>query len=94
MYRCYLATYYFTQDILPRFALDNNADTLEEALRFVREFGSYLKLHPSFAKAAAVHSPEVISILLDLARHDPRHKEIMKLAAKPSSLSFYEPVRP
>jgi hypothetical protein len=30
--------------------------------------------------------------LLEMARHDPRHKELMKLGVKPHMLVFYEPV--
>lgn len=71
-----------------------NEDLLEEAIGFVRTFGSYLKLHTSLVYAAAAHADEVIDVLLDLARHDPRHKELMKLGVKPHSLVFYEPVSP
>jgi hypothetical protein len=61
-------------------------------IAFVRSFGSYLRLHDCLAHAAAVQAGDVISVLLELARHDPRHKELMKLGVKPNMLVFYEPV--
>jgi hypothetical protein len=101
--RCFLTTYYFTQKLLPKLLARRKGDSandegdkelLDETLTFVRTFGAYLKLHTSIAHAAAVYAGEVIDVLLELARHDPRHKELMKHVVKSSSLVFYEPVSP
>lgn len=65
----------------------------EDCIAFVRDFGSYLKLHTCLVHAAATHADDVVSVLLELARYDPRHKELMKVGVKPHMLVFYEQVR-
>lgn len=60
---------------------------------FVKRFGSYLKLHTCFAYAAALKAEPVIDVLLELSRHDPKHRDVMKHTSKSSSWLFYEPVR-
>jgi len=70
------------------------AKTVKEILSFVEEYGSYLKLHTCLAYSAVVKADSVISSLLDVAKHDPNHKEMMKHTCKPGSLVFYEPVCP
>jgi hypothetical protein len=43
--------------------------------------------------ASALKANIVIENLLSLAKHDPRHKEVMKELSRDSSLILYEPVR-
>lgn len=90
IHSCFLATYYFTQKLLA--GKEPTADARNDVISFVRNFGSYLKLHTCLVHAASVHAADVVHVLLDLARHDPRHKELMKLGVKPRTLVFYEPV--
>lgn len=98
--RCVLVTFYFTQEMLPSVASSNNAASsqdvaekiqLRDLVEFVDVYGSYLKLHLSLVHAAAVRADEVVNRLLDLSRHDPRHREVMKELSK-TSLVLYEPV--
>lgn len=101
----FLVTFYFTQKILPQILLhhDNDHDdskktemdvigtTVEAAKMFVRDYGAYLRLHTCIAYAAAVHSHEIIKILLDCAQHDPQHQESLRRFTRPSTIFFYEP---
>jgi hypothetical protein len=92
---CYLTTHYFTQKLLPKPKKDQatTVEARDDCIVFVRTFGSYLKLHTCLVQAAAAHADDVVSVLLELARYDPRHKEFMKLGVKPHMLVFYEQVR-
>jgi hypothetical protein len=72
---------------------DTSIEARDACIAFVRKFGSYLKLHTSLVHAAAARADDVVSVLLELARYDPRHKEMMKLGVKPHMLVFYEQVR-
>jgi hypothetical protein len=65
---------------------------IETLKDFVRQFGAYLKLHTCLAYAASLKAEAIVEILLDLAKHDPRHREVMKLTSKIGSLVLYEPV--
>ena len=92
---CFLVTYYFTQRLLPKNAAGrtkNEPEASEELVAFVEKFGAYLKLHTCLAYAAALKSCEVIDVLLSLAKHDPRHREVMKLFSRRHALILYEPV--
>jgi hypothetical protein len=90
---CFLLTYLFTQSLLPQFKDRGQSDTVVEKLKdFVRQFGAYLKLHTCLAYAASLKAEAIVEILLDLAKHDPRHREVMKLTSKIGSLVLYEPV--
>jgi hypothetical protein len=91
---CYLTTHYFTQKLLPKPKKDqaSTVEARDDCIGFVRTFGSYLKLHTCLVHAAAAHADDVVSVLLELARYDPRHKELMKLGVKPHMLVFYEQV--
>jgi hypothetical protein len=66
---------------------------LEEISEFITTYGSYLKIHTCLAYASAMSAEEVIDSLLDVAKHDPKHKEVMKQISKTNALVFYEPVR-
>jgi hypothetical protein len=72
---------------------DISIEARDTCITFVRKFGSYLKLHTCLVHAAAARADDVVSVLLELARYDPRHKEMMKLGVKPHMLVFYEQVR-
>jgi hypothetical protein len=66
---------------------------LEETSAFVKGYGSYLKMHTCIAYSALLKAEEVIDILLESAKYDPRHREMMKVTSKANALVFYEPVR-
>lgn len=94
---CFLLTFFFTQVILPK--LIGSADQkacnyeVEAALDFVTRYGAYLKLPMCLAYAAFVHSEEMVSKLLLLAKHDLRHREALKETSRAHGLVLYEPVR-
>lgn len=97
IFSCFLVTYYFSQKLLPKLLPkiecdDDISKALDQILDFVKEFGSYLKLHTCLAYAAVLKAEQVIDLLLDLAKHDPKHKETVKRFSKGVSLVFYEPV--
>lgn len=97
-YRCVLATFYFTQELLPGTLSVGSDDALvseriDEAVEFVKVYGAYLKLHLSLVCAAMVKSDAVIETLLNLSKYDPRHREVVKELSKSSSLVLYDPVR-
>ena len=93
---CFLTTYYFTQHLLPRLlpVRDQNANVeiLEDITDFVLQFGSYLRLHTCLAYAAVLKAPTLINSLLEVARFDPRHREVMKQTSRPSALIIYDSV--
>jgi hypothetical protein len=98
MDRCFLVTYLFTQKMLPKLLYEKDDPTafeiaLNEISSFVRSYGSYLKMHTCLAYAALLKAEEVIDLLLEAAKYDPRHREMMKLTSKANALVFYEPVR-
>jgi hypothetical protein len=95
---CFLVTYLFTQKMLPKllYKRDDNAafrNALDEISSFVKNFGSYLKMHTCLAYSALLQAGEVIDLLLEAAKYDPRHREMMKITSKVNALVFYEPVR-
>lgn len=66
--------------------------TLNETAAFVKDYGSYLKMHTCLAYSALLKAEEVIALLLEAAKYDPRHREMMKVTSKANALVFYEPV--
>jgi len=94
---CFLLTFYFTQEILPKLIGSADRETgdgqISEGLAFVERYGSYLKLPMCLAYAAFIRSEEIISKLLSLAKHDLRHREALKETTKAHALVLYEPVR-
>jgi hypothetical protein len=58
----------------------------------VKNYGAYLKLPTALAYAAALRFSEVINVLLELAEHDLRHKEIVNLFTRRNALILYDPV--
>jgi hypothetical protein len=80
--------------LLPKAASNRAGESYHasDVLDFVKTYGAYLKLPTSFAYASALRFSDVITALLELAEHDPRHKEIVKLFTRRSALILYEPV--
>ena len=64
----------------------------DEIAVFMGEYGSYLKMDTCLAYAAALKADSVVDILLRIARHDPRHREVIKQLTKSTTMVFYEPV--
>jgi hypothetical protein len=98
MNRCFLVTYLFTQKMLPKLLYERDdpaafQKALDEISSFVKNFGSYLKMHTCLAYSALLQAEEVIDLLLEAAKYDPRHREMMKITSKVNALVFYEPVR-
>eukprot|EP00977_Amphora_coffeiformis_P000912 scaffold190_cov171-Amphora_coffeaeformis.AAC.37 len=96
---CFLTTYYFTQHLLPRLLTggatgkQKSDEVLGELVDFVSQFGSYLRLHTCLAYAAVLKSLKLIDSLLEVAKFDPRHREVMKQTSRPSALIIYDSVR-
>lgn len=94
--RCFLITFYFIHALLTKLITKQDEEVREnveqEIIPFIETYGSYLKLHTCLAYAAVLKAENVILSLLSLAKHDPRHREVMKHTSK-SSMVFYEPVR-
>ena len=95
----FLTTYYFAQHLLPRLlpqsreATPEQDDNLKEILEFVSQYGAYLKLHTCLAYAAVLEQKRLIDALLEVAKFDPRHRDVMKQTAKPGALVIYDSVR-
>jgi hypothetical protein len=95
---CFLVTFYFTQKLLPPTSrlnglhMNGSKCNVTEALTFIKVYGSYLKLHTCIAYASAIKAQEVVDVLLEVAKNDPRHKEVMRQLSKANALIFYEPV--
>ena len=91
--RCYLLTYFFITGILSLFEnTSDSSEVNEKATTFVHRFGAYLKLHACLVAAASSRAESVIRVLLELAQHDPRHKDVAKHIARMGSLVLYEEV--
>lgn len=71
---------------------DEGVKKAGELVEFVKKYGAYLKLHTCLAYAAALKRTDVIDALLDLAEHDLRHREVIKLFSRRNALILYEPV--
>jgi hypothetical protein len=90
-----LVTYLFTQKLLPTLLCKKGTDmevAIDKILPFVKDYGSYLKMHTCLAYSAVLKSERVIDVLLEAAKYDPRHREVMKQMSKANALIFYEPV--
>lgn len=72
--------------------LDERNKMEEEMYCFVKEYGSYLKLHSCLAYAATIQSQRIVEALLEVALHDPVHNSMSKKILKGANLMFYEPV--
>jgi hypothetical protein len=97
LHRCFLITFYFTQELLPSIGVSDsdNEDSfvqVDKAIKFVKAYGAYLTLHLSLVCAAMVKAHTVIDELLALAKYDPRHREVLKDLSKASSLVLYDSV--
>ncbi|GAX28159.1 hypothetical protein FisN_6Lh015 [Fistulifera solaris] len=88
---CYLLTYYFITVILAQVEKNSEeSEVHEKATTFVHRFGAYLKLHACLVAANSRRAENVIKVLLELAQHDPRHKDVSKHIARMGSLILYE----
>jgi hypothetical protein len=72
--------------------LNGKNSKLAEAEQFVKTFGAYLKLHSCLVCAAEIHAESIIPILLEIAKHDMRHRDALKLLSKKTFFTPYEPV--
>ncbi|KAL7569184.1 hypothetical protein ACA910_017008 [Epithemia clementina (nom. ined.)] len=94
---CFLVTYYFAQKLLPELlSNDMNGSSLNEpalaaAKSFVTDYGAYLRLHTCLAYAAALQAQDLVTLLVEIAKHDPQHRESMRRFSRAGSLLFYEP---
>ena len=97
--RCFLVSFYFVHFYLPRLLSPPGEDDegrtviLGEIANFLKDYGSYLRMDTSLVYASALKATSVIDILLNIANHDPRHREALKQMTMPGSMVFYEPVR-
>ena len=92
-FSCFLVTYYFTHQLLPKFGRSVSDDSgAAELVAFVRKYGAYMKLHTCLAYSAALKCDKVINELLALAEHDHRHREVISLFHRRHALILYEPV--
>lgn len=86
------------QLLLPK--LENNESSrdvefkadLDSIIVFLGEFGAYLEINKCLIQAGIMRDDVVIDLLLGIAKHDPRHREVMKLMSKTNQLVFYEQV--
>jgi hypothetical protein len=102
---CELVTFYFKQKILRSFdklkgeKLRQDSGSFEKmkleaqqnAVRFIKTYGSYLKLYDSFVAASETVSVAVINALLEIAKYDPTHIESMKQLVRNAHSISYEP---
>jgi hypothetical protein len=92
---CFLTTFYFIHALLPRL-LHETGDVetaTDDIVVFLGEYGSYLRMDTCLAYAGVLKSETVVDLLLSIAKHDPRHREVMKQLSRSTSMVFYEPVR-
>jgi len=91
----FLTTLYFTSKFFCKKKNQIGQDLEQEACAFVEKYGAYLKLHSSLVAASKAHSSKITDNLLEVAKHDPKHIEMMKeLAAvrhKKNPLVLYVP---
>jgi hypothetical protein len=82
---------------MPRLLFDKEGDGFQKArdeiVLFLSEYGSYLKMDTCLSYAAVLEADIVVDQLLSIAKHDPRHREVIKQTTKSTSMVFYEPVR-
>mmetsp|Transcript_16747 Transcript_16747/g.46019 ORF Transcript_16747/g.46019 Transcript_16747/m.46019 type:complete len:1288 (+) Transcript_16747:157-4020(+) len=104
---CFLATFYFTQQLLPRLRNESaagqkvspsaqsrvkiNEEAFQAAKAFVKDYGAYLRLHTCIAYSGVMRAHDIIKVLLDVAKHDPLHKETIRRFSRAGALIFYEP---
>jgi hypothetical protein len=91
---CFLTTFYFIHALLPRLLHEGGVETAtDDIVVFLGEYGSYLRMDTCLAYAGVLKSETVVDLLLSIAKHDPRHREVMKQLSRSTSMVFYEPVR-
>eukprot|EP00980_Cylindrotheca_fusiformis_P028429 scaffold22599_cov139-Cylindrotheca_fusiformis.AAC.20 len=91
---CFLVTYYYTQKVIGQYSVeDDGQDTSrmdKDAVTFVKKYGAYLQIHSSLSCSAAAKASAPIKEILQLARHDPTHRDAVREIQKSSSLVFYD----
>lgn len=93
---CFLVTFYFVKFLLPKVEIVESQrnvkskEGLDNIIVFLGEFGAYLEINKCLVLAAAMRAEVVIDLLLSIAKHDPRHREVMKLMSKSNHLVLYE----
>jgi hypothetical protein len=96
---CFLATFFFTQQLLPAYIAlrenlwaDEEPQPEKEAIEFVKNYGAYLQLHTCLSCSAAVKAETMIEELLSVASHDVSHRDATREIHKAASLTFYDSV--
>ena len=69
------------------------SECLDEIISFMKEYGAYLRMDTCLVYASVLKAHSVIDTLLNIAKHDPRHREVVKQLSKSTAMVFYEPVR-
>jgi hypothetical protein len=91
-----LTTYYFTQQLLPTCATNQDQtpsdEAVEEAKEFIKNFGAYLQIHRCLSCAAKLKAEAVIEELLGVGSYDPSHRDAMREIHKANNLTFYDAV--
>lgn len=91
-----MGTYYFTQQLLPTCATNQDQtpseEAVEEAKGFIKNFGAYLQIHTCLSCAAKLKAEAVIGELLGVGSYDPSHRDAMREIHKANNLTFYDAV--
>tara|TARA_B110001452_G_C15135088_1_gene395360 strand:+ start:553 stop:906 length:354 start_codon:yes stop_codon:yes gene_type:complete len=88
--RCFLATYYFTQNLIKS---DIDESLFPENINaFIEIYGAYLQIHTCLLFAASAEDEIAISLILKIAKHDPTHRHAYKEIQNFSDLLFYDQV--
>lgn len=64
----------------------------EEVAFFVQKYGTYLQIHSCLAFSASVQADRAIDELLEVAKHDPSHRDAVNEIEKANDLTFYDVV--
>jgi hypothetical protein len=91
-----LTTYYFTQQLLPTCATNEDQapsdKAIEKAKGFIKNFGAYLQIHTCLSSAAKLKAGPVIGELLGVGSYDPSHRDAMREIHKANNMTFYDAV--
>lgn len=91
-----MTTYYFTQQLLPTCATNQDQtpsdEAVEKAKEFIKNYGAYLQIHTCLSCAAKLKAEPVIGELLGVGSYDPSHRDAMREIHKANNLTFYDAV--
>jgi hypothetical protein len=91
-----LTTYYFTQQLLPTCATNQDQtpsdEAVEKAKGFIKNFGAYLQIHTCLSCVAKLKAGPVVGELLGVGSYDPSHRDAMREIHKANNLTFYDAV--